>query len=171
MATTNYNIPLPVVGGSVDTWGSLTIDAFESFDGFLFTVSGVVDGKLDKSGGALTGALNGTTATFTGAVTATSFVGTLSGNASSATKWNVARTLTLTGAVTGSLAIDGSANGTLPTSIADGVLTVAKTNGLQTALDGKQATLNANQILPITYGTAAPIGTPADGAIYLQHET
>lgn len=51
--------------------------------------------------------------------------------------WPTARTMTLSGAVTGSASFDGSQNFSVVTSIADGALSIAKTSGLQTALDGK----------------------------------
>lgn len=44
------------------------------------------------------------------------FHGSLSGNASTASKWTTARTLTLTGSVTGSVSIDGSGNVSLATT-------------------------------------------------------
>ena len=53
-------------------------------------------------------------------VQAATFVGALSGNAStasSAAKWTTARTLTLNGDVTGSVSWDGSANATLTTTV------------------------------------------------------
>lgn len=49
--------------------------------------------------------------------------------------WPTARTISLTGIVTGSVAMDGSANVSLATNLADGALSVAKTSGLQTTLD------------------------------------
>lgn len=51
-----------------------------------------------------------------GTIKATTFKGTLSGNAATATKWQTARTLTLSGSVTGSVSIDGSGNMTLSTT-------------------------------------------------------
>lgn len=54
--------------------------------------------------------------------------------------WPVARTMTLSGPVTGSASFDGSQNFSLSTSIADGALTIAKTNGLQ----GQLTTLQTN---------------------------
>jgi len=51
-----------------------------------------------------------------------------------ATIWPVARTITLTGAVTGSVAMDGSQNVSMATSIADGSLTLAKVADLTTRL-------------------------------------
>lgn len=49
--------------------------------------------------------------------------------------WPAARTISLTGAVTGSVALDGSQNVSLATSIADGSLAQAKVTGLVTKLD------------------------------------
>lgn len=48
--------------------------------------------------------------------------------------WPTARTISLTGIVTGSVAMDGSANVSLATNLADGALSVAKTSGLQPRL-------------------------------------
>lgn len=58
-------------------------------------------------------------------------------NAVSASKLQTSRTLALSGLVTGSVGFDGSTNATIATAIADGALSVAKTTGLQTALDAK----------------------------------
>lgn len=49
--------------------------------------------------------------------------------------WPTARTISLTGIVTGSVALDGSGDVSLATSIANGALTTAKTAGLQSTLD------------------------------------
>lgn len=51
-----------------------------------------------------------------GIVKAAEFRGTFTGNASTASKWATARTLTLTGSVTGSVSIDGSGNVSLATT-------------------------------------------------------
>jgi hypothetical protein len=52
--------------------------------------------------------------------------------------WPTARTLSLTGLVTGtSAAFTGSGNISFATTIADAALSIAKTSGLQSALDGK----------------------------------
>jgi hypothetical protein len=59
-------------------------------------------------------------------ISASTFTGALSGNATTATTWQTARTLTLSGAVTGSASIDGSGNVTLATTAtADPTLTLA----------------------------------------------
>lgn len=48
--------------------------------------------------------------------------------------WPTARTIALTGLVTGSVAVDGSKNVAIATAIADGALSIAKTAGLATQL-------------------------------------
>ena len=53
-----------------------------------------------------------------GTITATSFVGPITGNADTATKWQTARTITLGTDLTGSVSIDGSADVTLNATIA-----------------------------------------------------
>ena len=50
-------------------------------------------------------------------VAARTFVGSLVGNADTATKWQTARTLTLTGSVTGSVSVDGSGDVSMSTAI------------------------------------------------------
>lgn len=54
------------------------------------------------------------TNTFSSAIVAS---GGVTGNAATASAWQTARTLSLTGAVTGSISIDGSANGSLATTL------------------------------------------------------
>ena len=51
-----------------------------------------------------------------GKVIANTFVGSLSGNADTASKWKTARTITLTGSVTGSVSINGSGDVSLVTT-------------------------------------------------------
>ena len=51
-----------------------------------------------------------------GKVIANTFIGALSGNADTASKWKIARTITLTGSVTGSVSIDGSGDVSLVTT-------------------------------------------------------
>lgn len=52
-----------------------------------------------------------------GDVAARAFVGSLVGNADTASKWQTARTLELIGAVTGSVSVDGSGNVSMTTSV------------------------------------------------------
>ncbi|WP_108263702.1 hypothetical protein [Vibrio parahaemolyticus] len=58
-------------------------------------------------------------AQFTGNVSASTFTGALSGNASTASKWATARSLSLSGDASGSVSFDGSANATLAVTVAD----------------------------------------------------
>jgi hypothetical protein len=59
-----------------------------------------------------------------------------------ADKWTTARTLSLTGDVTGSTSFDGSGNASITATVADDSHnhTIANVDGLQTALDGKLST-------------------------------
>lgn len=67
-----------------------------------------------------------------GSITAKTFVGALSGNASTATTatqanyWTTARTLTFTGNVTGSVSVRGNANMSCSLAIANGAVTTAR---------------------------------------------
>lgn len=62
----------------------------------------------------------------------------INGTAVAATKLASARAFNLAGVVTaGAVSFDGTGNVTLTTAIADGALSIAKTSGLQTALDAK----------------------------------
>lgn len=89
----------------------------------------------------------------------------INANAVSASKWATARTITLTGDVTGSVSIDGSANVSITTVIGDDSHnhTIANVDGLQSALDGKLAS-GANAVSATKLLTARTInGTSFDG--------
>ena len=101
----------------------------------------------------------------TGTIRATTFKGNLSGNASTASKWATARTLTLTGSVTGSVSIDGSGNVTLATTtnhshsylpLSGGTMTgniLFSNSG--TALRGIQGTIGDNDFWRVMGGATA----------------
>ena len=77
---------------------------------------------------------------------ADTFYGALSGNASTATKWATARTITLGGDLSGSVSIDGTSDVLLTGTVADDSHnhTISNVDGLQTAIDGKlDSTANA----------------------------
>ncbi len=67
---------------------------------------------------------------------------TCTGNSATATKLSSARTISLTGDVTGSTSFDGSGNVSITATVADDSHnhTIANVDGLQTALNGKSAT-------------------------------
>lgn len=72
--------------------------------------------------------------------------GAVVGVATSAAKWDAARTITLAGELSGSVAIDGSANVTLTATIANGTVTLAKMASVVTA----------SFLGRVTAGTGAP---------------
>jgi hypothetical protein len=81
------------------------------------------------------------TLTGAGVLTATTFTGALSGNATTATTLQTARTIALGGDVTGSASFNGSANITITATVADDSHNhvISNVDGLQTALDAKLA--------------------------------
>jgi len=79
-------------------------------------------------------------------IQADTFYGALSGNASTASKWATARTITLGGDLSGSVSIDGSSDVLLTGTVADDSHNhiISNVDGLQTELDGKlDSTANA----------------------------
>ena len=170
--TTNYNFELPVVGGSADQWGTLVNAAFDSVDSNLKITADAIAAKASKAAPVFTGVAKFASITTTGTVTSTGgFVGNLDGVASRTTRLATARDISATGPVTiAAVSFDGSANAALLTAVGDAALTIAMTDGLQAALDSKEATLADAQKRVITYGTAAVGSTLAEGEIYFQHE-
>lgn len=88
-------------------------------------------------------------------------------NAVSASKWTTARTITLTGGVTGSASVDGSANVTLATVVGDDSHshTISKVTGLQTALDSKlNATATATAATRLATARTIALGGAVTGS-------
>ena len=92
------------------------------------TASAIVkrDGSGNFSAGTITAALTGN----------------VTGNASTASAWATARTITLAGDLTGNVSVDGSANVTLTAAVVDDSHNhvIANVDGLQAALDAKVGT-------------------------------
>lgn len=168
--TPNLSLDLPTPDGDPDTWDDKLNAALTELDAYVFTTRGTADAALPKAGGDITGPVTATDLTLSGALTVSGTInGSVSGNAGTATALATSRNFSLSGPVTASVqGFDGTGNVVLTTAIADGALTIAKTNGLQAALNGKQATLDANQIRPTTVSTAEPAGG-SDGDIHIQH--
>jgi len=130
-------------------------------------------------------------------VRARAFIGNLTGNASTASAWATARTITLAGDLTGNVSIDGSANVTLTATIAANsvalgtdttgnyVATVAGSNGItvtgsgsETAavtVSGVDASVTAKGVVELATNAEAIAGTdtvraltPASGAALAQ---
>jgi hypothetical protein len=81
--------------------------------------------------------------TFDKNVQAGTFFGALSGNASTATQWQTARTISLTGAVTGSVSINGTSNVSLATSASPTLTLAGDISGSATFSNLNNATLTA----------------------------
>jgi hypothetical protein len=80
-----------------------------------------------------------------------------SANAVSASKWQTARTITLSGDISGSVSLDGSSNVTLSAQVSDDSHNhvISNVDGLQTALDGKAAASHTHTASNITDFTEA----------------
>ncbi len=126
----SFNNAYPILWGGGGWWQRLVVTDDSTADTAVFTFQ-----QTSNSGGSYTDLM---TIKDNGKVIANTFVGALSGNATSATKlqtarkingtdfdgtadittakWGAARTLTLTGSVTGSISMDGSGNVTLATT-------------------------------------------------------
>ena len=103
-----------------------------------------------------TGASTGNLTISSGTLVANTFEGALSGNATTASAWQTARTLSLTGAVTGSASIDGSGNVSLATTnTADPVIT------LTGAVTGSGTMTNLGNVSIATTATNDPTITLA----------
>ena len=159
--TTYYGIELPTNNADEDTWGIKLNDALDGVTVEMFRIEGLIpDGDFAPLASP----------TFTGTVTAPTFAGNLTGNATTASRWANPINVILSGVITGQNNMTGASNVTITTSIANNALSIAKTSGLQTALNGKEPTLAANRKREINYGTAAAPSNLAEGVIYFQHE-
>lgn len=141
---------------------------------------------IKTTGGTLTGGLSGTTAAFSGALTAGSLSGNGSGitalnaanltsgtvpsarmsgsytiNASTASRWETARTLSFSGDVSGSVSIDGSANITASVTTPN---SVSRSNGTVSA-----ASVSQTVVRNITISTSDPTsGVGSEGDVWLK---
>lgn len=107
------------------------------------------------------------TVTINGAIAAKTFVGNLSGNASTATKLSSAKTISLTGDVTGSTSFDGSGNVSITATVADDSHnhTIANIDNLQTTLDGKASSSHTHSADALIQMADALFGTNSAGGV------
>ena len=141
---TANNSPALIIGGTATT-GHIEIDNNEilckSDDTTPTILSLNTDGGQVKVGSG--GFRSVGEATFDETVTSEGgFVGNLTGNASTATKLQTTRTITLAGDLSGSVSFDGSRNVTLTGTVNDDSHnhTIANVDNLQSTLDGKVPT-------------------------------
>ena len=97
---------------TLDTFGHITAIGSYDLDGRYYTETESDARFVNITGDTMTGSLTNSSG----------FVGPLTGNASTATsagKWTTARTLTLSGDLSGSVSIDGSANVVITAAVVD----------------------------------------------------
>ena len=129
------------LGAIGSEWRNLYIDGTANIDTASIDTANVV--TLAVSGnGTVAGTL-----TVTGGINAT-----ITGSSSTADKLTTARTITLDGDVSGAANFDGSANITITATVADDSHNhvIANVDGLQTALDGKAASVHTHVISDVT---------------------
>ena len=125
--------------GTSSWWGGSSTATRVDVDGHLYINDGLSLGSTavevfkDLVGDMVSGSETGITVTHNDAGN------TLSFSVTSAPKWTTARTLSLTGDVTGSVSWDGSANASITTVIGDDSHNhvISNIDGLQSALDAK----------------------------------
>ena len=199
MATLNYSWTLPVVGGSADTWGSITNAAFDAVDADLKTVADSVASRLlatsnlSDVGSASTARTNlglviGTNVqAFDATLSALAGLTTAADKAIYATAADAFATFTISS--TGRTLVGGADAGAMRTTLglgtmatqaasSYGALSGANTwTGAQTLSAG--ATSRGDTVMRVEVGTdtnsgrvtvgSASPGTLAIGEIYLQH--
>lgn len=93
------------------------------------------------------------------------FTGNLIGNADTASKWVTARTITLTGDVTGSVTLDGSSNVTLATTTSGtGTTSFLKCPDKRNSYPAQIVTSGQN--IGASFMTASKLGISGDGSYY-----
>jgi hypothetical protein len=95
-------------------------------------------------------------------IQAAGFSGDLAGNATSADKWSAARNLTLAGAVTGNVSLDGSADATLTTSLTAHNHSISEVDeiSLLAPADGQVLTYDTSGVNPVWVNKSLPAPPP-----------
>lgn len=95
-------------------------------------------------------------------IQAAGFSGNLAGNATSADTWSAARNLTLAGAVTGNVSLDGSADATLTTTLTAHNHSIAEIDEISilTPTDGQVLTYDTSGVNPVWVNKDLPAPPP-----------
>jgi hypothetical protein len=176
------------VGGNATITGDLTVNGNTNINSASLTTTsttliladGVADATAANGAGIVVDLGTDGTATLAYAsatdrfvfdknVEATTFVGALTGNADTAAAWATARTISVSGAVTGSVSVDGTGNVDIATTAAsDPTLTLdGDATGSATFTDLGNATLTVS----VDGGNAATVGTQAATDFTLDYVT
>jgi hypothetical protein len=130
--TSNATVVLPLTAGL--RW----IIANNTTGGFTLTVKGATGAGISITQGSALNVFTDGTAYFAASANISGSYLPIDGTAVAATKLATARNFNLSGLVTAAaMSFDGTGNVTLATAIADGALSIAKTNNLQATLDAK----------------------------------
>ena len=117
------NIASPTFTGNVVLPSTTTIGDISSTElSYLNGVTSSIQTQLNT----ISSSVNVSSPTFSGTVTAASFVGPLTGNASTASTLQTARAIACNGDIVGTTNFNGSANVSIVTTLSDGVVTPAK---------------------------------------------
>lgn len=132
------------------------------------TVNTIVlrDSSGNFSANVITASLTGNASTATSLLNARTINGTsFNGSANITTaKWGTARTLSLTGDVTGSVSIDGSANKSISTTVAND----SHTHSWTSTITNKPTTLQGYGITPEELGASINLDTLTSTGVYSQ---
>ncbi len=98
---------------------------------------------------------------------------TCTGNSATATKLSSAKTISLTGDVTGSTSFDGSGNVSITATVADDSHNhiISNVDGLQSALDGKSATSHTHTADNLVQWANALFATASNGGVEYSYST
>ena len=149
---------MEIIVVSGDNHGTLSLANSGTYvDSITATYTSAIGGQVNyaNSAGSATSATTASTASV------------CTGNAATATKLATARTISLTGDVTGSTSFDGSGNVSITTTVADDSHnhTIANVDGLQSALDGKSATSHTHSAEALVAMAEALFGTNYQGGV------
>jgi len=127
--TADRTVTLPDLGGHIPLLAAAATETITSTPAELNLLDGAEANKIVDGKAVIYSADGNVNAdTFTGALTG-NVIGNLTGNADTASTWATARNITLGGDLSGSVSLDGSADGTLTATIADGSVTNAMLEG------------------------------------------
>jgi hypothetical protein len=153
--TAKANIASPTFTGNVVLPSTTTIGSISSTElSYLDGVTSAIQTQLD----AISGVAGTSSPTFSGTVTAASFVGPLTGNASTATTLQIARAIACSGDIVGTTNFNGSANVSIATTLSDGVVSPSK-------LSTDKITWNTSGQLTATGGFVGSLTGTASGNI------